>query len=57
MLKRFIKRVQVNFRQTHSERSATASYRNYHQKLRKIFRDAISFNKLKRDKKYNKIKI
>jgi hypothetical protein len=51
MLKRFIKRVQVNFRQTNSDRSATSSYRNYHQKLRKIFQDANLFNKLKRDKK------
>jgi len=27
----------INFRETHSERSATASYKNFHKRIKKIF--------------------
>lgn len=46
MIKRFLKRVTVNFRQTRSERVATQSYRDYHNKMRRLINKANIFKKL-----------
>ncbi|OIP57327.1 MAG: hypothetical protein COX79_01130 [Candidatus Levybacteria bacterium CG_4_10_14_0_2_um_filter_36_16] len=46
MLKRFTKRININFKETRNERSATQSYSNYNQKLRRVFQKANFFSKI-----------
>jgi hypothetical protein len=48
MLKRFVKRINLNFKHTRSERSANNSYSNYHQRIKKIFTNVYPFKKLKK---------
>jgi hypothetical protein len=36
MIRKIFKRVRLNFRQTHSERTATQSYRNYKQRIARM---------------------
>ncbi len=51
MLKRFARRINLNFRQSKSDRSATNSYRDYHGRVKRIFDKVKNFSKIN---KYDK---
>jgi len=46
MLKRFYKRISLNFKHSKSERSANNSYKNYNQKIKRVFRNINPFRKI-----------
>ncbi|MGE5041589.1 MAG: hypothetical protein ACM3IJ_01665 [Candidatus Levyibacteriota bacterium] len=47
MIRRFLRRVRVNFRQSASDRKATLSYRGYHQRAVQLFKRMPPFRKKK----------
>jgi len=46
MLKRFAKRINLNFKHSRSDRAATNSYRAYHHKIKRIFKNVMPFKKI-----------
>lgn len=50
MLKKFAKRIRLNFRNTRSERVANMSYSHYHQQMKKIVKAFPFFVKKKLNK-------
>lgn len=49
MLKKFAQRININFKQTKSERSATQSYGNYNHRIKRILGNVYPFNKITRN--------
>lgn len=45
MLKKFARRIGLNFRETRSERSANNAYSNYHNRIKRTFQKISIFNK------------
>ena len=49
MLKKFAQRININFKQTKSERSASQSYGNYNHRIKRILNNVYPFNKITRN--------